>query len=146
MRVNWIGAVIGFLLVGSLIYVARGSKPEVQYYSCGFPIKMNHLQRLGIGKTSHCCLACQAVSGFKILYMLQEMHKDEKGCYATSLQDFDSDMRPNLEKHSVEFQSDGKTWWACLPKQERLSGNYLLTSEGRLYLSGQEPPQQIASW
>ena len=114
-------------------------RPWHLYEGCGrsrdFLNELNLLSR-----HSHSCTSCILVHELWTIEAAQEVYRIEHGQYAASLAELNLNEVPDPE--IFRFRTKGSDWYIEVEKSDRFAGNYLLTSDGRLYFSPTAPATQ----
>lgn len=131
--------VIGIIAVITLLPLPRNLPTKVHLRFCGHPedfwSRVERLAgfRLRLGVT-HCCSSGNMLSDLRMINAAQEIYRNEHGAYATSVDQL-TNANLRLTNYTFRFISDGKRWSVAVPQQDLFAGDYLFTSDYKVYFS-----------
>lgn len=125
--------VVGIIIAGALFLPRR----KVRLRACGHPedswSRISRITGVRLGAT-HCCSSGSMINDMRTIDAAQSIYRDEHGTYATSF-----DQLTNAHLHSMgytfRFSSDGQRWSVAVPRQDVFAGDYLFTSDFKVYFS-----------
>jgi hypothetical protein len=133
----FISIALAMLFMLLVFMLSPGARPR-RVWMCGHERSSSIAEKVrGImRKPQHTCSYDASAFGLFAVFYGQRAYHETNGTFARTLSEL-SLANPLLPV--VTMESDGREWQARLAKQNDLPGHYLLSSDGRIHFSVEEP-------